>query len=159
MGRPKTQVPEEELLDIAERGLSVADAATLLNLSIPTVRARIKELQASQGVILQYKGLQKIQLAGLQHTVLEAITPEKLAEASFRDLVYAFKTFSDAEKDEKNEEIKGLLSYLMEVESLRQAKEDSESLKFAGSSFMDKKDPSIINVNVSAKVDNSLPKL
>jgi hypothetical protein len=50
--------------------------------------------------------------------VLEAVTPEKIANAELRDLMLAFKVLSDRENLEigKPTEIKGLVSYLVQIE-------------------------------------------
>ncbi len=60
----------------------------------------------------------KVRLTELQLRVLEAITPEKIADASLLDLARAFKILKEAELGIKGEPFKitGLLGYLLKIE-------------------------------------------
>lgn len=122
MGRAKKDIPSEEIYDLLERGIARRDAADIFGVSIPTLSARIKDIQLKQGLLLQYRALQALQLTELQARVLEAITPEKIEMAELKDLVVAYKILKDKElvTEGKPNEIKGLVSYLvhMEKESL-----------------------------------------
>jgi hypothetical protein len=62
--------------------------------------------------------IQTLQLTELQLRVLEAITPEKIADASLLDLAKAFKILKEAELGIKGEPFKitGLLAYLLKIE-------------------------------------------
>ena len=67
---------------------------------------------------MKYREVQGLQLTELQARVLEAITPEKIDEASLKDLVSSYKILKDRELviDGKPSEIKGLVSYLVHME-------------------------------------------
>jgi hypothetical protein len=70
------------------------------------------EIQAKQGILLKYRSIQTLQLTELRFRVLEAMTPEKIANASLLELAKAFKILRDAELGLKGEpyKIKGTLS-------------------------------------------------
>lgn len=76
------------------------------------------EIQAKKGILLKYRSIQTRQLTELQARFLEAITPEKIADASLLELAKAFKILKDAELGLKGERFKitGLLGYLLELE-------------------------------------------
>lgn len=107
-----------KLLDLLERGFSPPEIAKETGLTPPTIRRRIAALQQDQGVLLQYRSLQNLRLTELQHTILEAITPEKIAEAPLNVLVQAFRILKDKElvMTGNPTEIKGLVGYLVELE-------------------------------------------
>ena len=120
MGRNKYDVDAEELMDLLERGIPQKEIAVKLEITPPTLSKRIAELQKEQGVLLQYRPLQSLQLTKLQAAVLERITPEKIADAPLRDLILAYKILKDKELviEGKPSDIKGLVGYLIELEKL-----------------------------------------
>ena len=120
MGRNKKDVDAEELVDLLERGIPQKEIAVKLEITPPTLSKRIAELQKEQGVLLQYRPLQSLQLTKLQAAVLERITPEKIADAPLRDLILAYKILKDKELviEGKPSDIKGLVGYLIELEKL-----------------------------------------
>lgn len=92
--------------------------ADMFGISTITLSKRIADIQSKQQVLLQYRALQSLQLTELQARVLEAITPEKIENADLKDLVLAYKILKDKELvvDGKPNEIKGLVSYLIQLE-------------------------------------------
>ena len=114
----KANVDFEVLMDCLDRGMTQKEAAETLDVSESTISKRIAKIQAEQGILMRYRSLQSLQLTQLQAKVLEAITPEKIAEASLRDLVMAFKILKDHELtiEGKPKELKGLIGYLMQIE-------------------------------------------
>lgn len=118
MGRNKLPFDEMAYFDMASTGMPQKEIAQQLGLSIPTLERNIAELTAEQGVILKYRELQTLQLTKIQARVLEAITPDKIAEASLSELVVAFKILKDKElvTDGKPSEIHGLVGYLVQLE-------------------------------------------
>ena len=129
MGRPRSNIETENMLDLLEQGFSQTEVASELGVSAPTLAKKIADIQSKQGLILKYRALQSIQLTELQCRVLEAITPEKINEAPLKDLVGAYKILKDKELvvDGKPTEIKGLVAYLVEMErqSLALEKDDN----------------------------------
>jgi len=118
MSRPKIEIPPEILLDLKEMGLTQKQASKELGVSSQTLSKRMADVQSKQGLLLQYRALQSLQLTELQARILEAITPEKIEEAGMKDLVLAFKILKDKEQviEGKPTEIKGLVSYLIKIE-------------------------------------------
>jgi len=118
MSRPKIELDTEVLLDLQEMGLTQRQASSELGISPQTLSKRIADVQKKQGLLLQYRSLQSLQLTELQARILEAITPEKIEEAGLKDLVLAFKILKDKEQviEGKPSEIKGLVSYLIKIE-------------------------------------------
>jgi hypothetical protein len=94
------------------------ELAQLLGISTPTLSARIADLQNKQGLLLQYRNIQALQLTEMQARILEAITPDKIEEAPLKDLVLCYKVLKDKElvTEGKPSEIKGLVSYLVHLE-------------------------------------------
>jgi hypothetical protein len=118
MGRPTAEVDITRLLDLVSSGTPQKPMAAELGISIPTLSKKIAEIQEKQGILLQYKALQALQLTAIQAQVLEAITPEKIDSAPLRDLVYAFKILKDKEQDidGTSDNVKGLLAHLIALE-------------------------------------------
>ena len=118
MGRPRAEVDLEAALDLLTRGEKIPAIAAELGISPPTLRNRIADLQMKQGLLLQYRSIQSLQLTELQARVLEAITPEKIEEAPLRDLVTSYKILKDKELniEGKPSEIKGLVAHLIYLE-------------------------------------------
>lgn len=123
MGRPKLDIDLEAAIDLINRGEKVPAISSELGISPPTLRARIASLQKEQGLLLQYRAVQSLQLTELQARVLEAITPEKIEEAPLRDLVTSYKILKDKELniEGKPSEIKGLVAHLIYLEKQEQA--------------------------------------
>ena len=118
MSRPKLEVDMEAAIDLLTRGVSTKDTALELGISNQTLSNRIADLQKKQGLLLQYRAIQSLQLTELQARVLEAITPEKIEEAPLRDLIMSYKILKANELvvEGKPSEIKGLVSYLIHLE-------------------------------------------
>ena len=127
MGRPVAKIDEQALMDLLERDLPQKETAGELGISIPTLAKRMADIREKQGILLKYRDLQSLHLTELQARVLEAITPEKINEASLRDLVLSYKILKDKELniDGKPSEIKGLVSYLVEIEKREMALDGS----------------------------------
>jgi len=118
MGRPMIDVDAETLYDLATKGLNFKEQAEELGISVPTLSKRIADIQSKQGLLMQYRVLQSLQLTELQARVLEAITPEKIEEAPLGELVKAYKILKDKELvvEGKPSDIKGLVGFLIELE-------------------------------------------
>jgi len=114
----RLELDTETLVDLAEMGLTQKEIAGEMGCHYLTIADRIAKIQKDQGILVQYRALQSLQLTELQQRVLEAITPEKINEAPLRDLVVAFKILKDKELvlEGKPSDIKGLVSYLIEME-------------------------------------------
>ena len=117
MGRPPAEIDENTLLSLCEKMASPAEMALELGVSIPTVTSRIKKLQETQGVLLQYRAVRNLHLTNLQAQCLEAITPDKIQDAEMIDLVRAFKILHDAEVETKDSgKMSGLVAALIQIE-------------------------------------------
>jgi hypothetical protein len=125
MGRPQVKLETSEFFDMMAQGMTHKAMATELGMSTPTLEKRIADLQSKTGLIMKYREIQNLQLTELQGRVLEAITPEKIAEASLSELVAAFRILKDKELvvTGKPTEIKGLVGYLVELEKREHTKD------------------------------------
>ena len=114
----KIELDTEVVIDLANMGLTHKQSADELGVSVGTLSRKIADIQKKQGLLMQYRAIQSLQLTELQARVLESITPEKIADAPLRDLVVAFKILKDKELaiEGKPSEIKGLVAYLIELE-------------------------------------------
>ena len=114
----RLELDTETLIDLEEMGLTNRQIADEMGCHPLTIANRIAKIQKDQGILLQYRSLQSLQLTDLQARVLEAITPEKINDAPLRDLVVAFKILKDKELviEGKPTDIKGLVAYLIELE-------------------------------------------
>lgn len=112
------ELDTETIYDLSEMGLTQEESAGELGICRQTLSKRMVNIQEKQGLLLQYRSLQSLQLTELQARILEAITLDKINEASLRDLVLAFKVLKDKELilEGKPSEIKGLIAYLIEIE-------------------------------------------
>ncbi len=130
MGRPRSNIEAEAVLDLLEQGFTQTQMAGELGVSTPTLAKKIADIQSKQGLLLKYRAIQSLQLTELQARVLEAITPEKIDEADLKDLVGAYKILKDKELvvDGKPTEIKGLVAYLVEMERQQLALEKDETI-------------------------------
>ena len=114
----KVDLSVETLLDLAERNLTQAEMSEITGVSIPTLQKRLNDLQEKQGLLLKARDLRNLRLTELQMMVLDAMTPEKIASADIKDLAVVFKVLADRENVDigKPTEIKGLVSYLVQIE-------------------------------------------
>jgi len=108
----------DPIIELAEQGYSTKEIAAIVNDAPETIRKQIKEIQSKQGVLLDYRSVQGLQLTDIQRKLLAAMTDEKIAEAPLKDLVNCFKTLKDKElvMDGKPTEIQGLVGYLVQLE-------------------------------------------
>ena len=133
MGRDRKEVDITALIDAAGAGLTAPEMAKTFDVSLPTMRRIVSDVQKEQGLILQYRALQSLQLTALQAKVLDAITPDKIDQADLKDLVIAYKVLKDKEHtiDGKPSDIKGFVGYLVEAERVNMAKEDTVEVEEA----------------------------
>lgn len=129
-GRPEINVDMEAVLDLLNRGEKPPAIADVLGISAVTLRKRIADLQQKQGLLLQYRVIQSLQLTELQARVLEAITPQKINDAPLRDLVMSYKILKDKEQtlEGKPSEIKGLVAHLIYMEKQEAALKSGEPI-------------------------------
>ena len=118
MGRPRTEIDMDAALDLLMRGEKVPAVAEEIGCTAPTLRNRINEIQKQQGLLLQYREIQSLQLTALQAKILENITDEKIDQANLRDLVMSYKILKEKEQvlDGNPTEIKGLVAHLIHLE-------------------------------------------
>lgn len=120
-------MPEESLevaLDLLlNKGAKIPELSSELGISQPTLRRIIADVQKKQGLLLQYRSIQSLQLTELQARCLEAITPQKIEEAPLKDLVSCYKILKDKEQviEGKPSEIRGLVAHLIYMEKQEKA--------------------------------------
>ena len=118
-GRKPIELDMEQVLDlITEMQMPIPDIAGELGISPQTLRKKIQRIQNEQGLLLDYRALQSLELTALQARILEAITPQKIEAASLHELVAAYKILKDKELaiEGKPSEIKGLVAHLLYLE-------------------------------------------
>ena len=108
----------EILHDLLSTGAPKKVVAQELGITVSELNRTIKELQTSQGLLLQYRELQHLQLTNLQARVLGAITPEKIDAASITELAQVYRVLKDKElvSQGKANNITGLVGYLEQLE-------------------------------------------
>jgi hypothetical protein len=119
MGRKKKAVQEVMILEMREQGRTLEEIAQGQSVSTATVSRRVAELQSQHGLLVKYRELQSLQLTELQYSVLEAITPEKIADASLLELIKCFHILEKAKQaiqGKSSLKITGLVGYLIELE-------------------------------------------
>ncbi len=123
MGRTAKEVDMEAALDLIMRGESVPSVAKELGVSPPTLRARMNQLTEERDCLIDYRKLHSLQLTGLIAYLLEAITPDKIENASLKDLVQCYKILKEKELlvEGKPSEIKSLVAHLIYIEKQEQA--------------------------------------
>lgn len=159
-GRPAKEFDVEAALDLLMRGETVPAISTELGISPPTLRARIADIQLKQGLLLQYRAIQSLQLTELQARVLEAITPQKIEDAPLRDLVMSYKILKDKELnlEGKPSEIKGLVAHLIYLEKQEAALQagDESTDTFEEAEFTDNSNSETSCVTSISELDNQV---
>ena len=131
----KVDLSIETLLDLAERNLTQTEMSEITGVSIPTLQKRLNDLQEKQGLLLKARDLRNLRLTELQMMVLDAMTPEKIAAADIKDLAVVFKVLADRENVDigKPTEIKGLVSYLVQIEKEKVAMKEISTTTYSQS--------------------------
>jgi len=124
--KKKDELNIDEVYDLLERGATRQEIAADLGCTTATLSKKLADIKIKQGLLLEYRTLQSLELTEIQSKILESITDEKIVEASLKDLVYAFKILKDKElvTEGKPSEIKGLVAYLVEMEKQELSKEE-----------------------------------
>lgn len=121
MGRPTKDldVEEQEILrDLIASGVPIDAIASQFDMSKVTLAKRIADIREKEGILMDYRSIRSLHLTELQCRILEKITPQKIEEATLKELVSAFKILHDAEVgvDEGDGKVKGLLGHLIAME-------------------------------------------
>jgi hypothetical protein len=87
------------------------------------IEKEVNRVEDRRKELLSYREIQGLHLTEIQAKILQAISDYKIQEASLKDLVTAFKTLKEKElvMDGKPSEIKGLVSFLIELEEEEKA--------------------------------------
>ena len=114
MTKPFMELPN---FSLSNEGLG-AKAPTPLGTDVAYIEKVAGQLVGEEKSLEGYSKLQHVQLTKLQFELLEAITSDKLHEASLRDIVSAFKILKDKElvSQGRPTEIHGLVGYLQVLE-------------------------------------------
>ncbi|MCC7570613.1 hypothetical protein KO465_04655 [Candidatus Micrarchaeota archaeon] len=147
LGRPPKHFDLDAAIDLLDRGHNTKDVSAYVGVSVPTLKKRIREIQQKQGILLNYRAVQSLQLTELQAKLLEAVTPEKINEASLKDIIMCYKILKEKELviEGKPSDIKGLLAHLVYLEKQEQGLEPELLEDMEGNPFID------IPVNVNEK--------
>jgi hypothetical protein len=124
---------EETESQILERALEVLRTeqveARTQGIAVPVLEQRIKTLLKKEPLLAQYRAVQTLHFTDLKAQIIEKI-PEKLENASLKDLTSAFKTFHDAERDieDPSRHVKGIVAYLIHIDEAE--KKNANPLNF-----------------------------
>lgn len=144
MGVPKKELEDEIIAKLFELEVPKKIAAEQLGVSVPTLSRIIARYRTKQEPLIQYRGVQSLQLTDYQAKILERVTDDKIDEAPLRDLVLAFKVFKEKELllEGKPSEIKGLIGYIVSMEAELKKEEEIVDVKdeedFEEAEFEDK---------------------
>ena len=116
MGRPRKIIDDEALLQKREERKTLKQISHEMGVSIPTLSRRIAYLQYNKGELTKYREIEGLHLTMHQLRVLEAITPEKLGNASFLELIKAYDILGRMQKKTEGKDrfkIDGLVDSLL----------------------------------------------
>lgn len=126
MGRPQVEIDLDILTNLLVDGASKKDAAKEMGVSAPTLRRIIQNSTDKKPLLGQYKTLRNLHLTELQVQILEAVTPDKIADADLDSLMRAYKVLRVLENDVIPEgaegNMKGLVAHLLHLERLEREK-------------------------------------
>ena len=117
MADPFENATEEDV----EKALQIFEKerveARTFGIATPVLEQRIKNLVKKEPLLDQYRAVQTLHFTDIKAQIIEKI-PEKLENASLKDLTSAFKTFHDAERDieDPSRHIKGIVAYLIHID-------------------------------------------
>lgn len=123
MGRVKKSLNEVALIELRKQGSSIEEISEKFEVSTATVSRRLADLRFNQGLLTKYRELQGLDLTLYKAKILEAITPEKIANASLGELAMAFKVISDLElkiQEQSGPKPVGLIAHIIEAEKIRE---------------------------------------
>lgn len=124
---------EESESQILEKALEVLRTeqieARSTGVAVPVLEKRIQTLLKKEPLLAQYRAVQTLHFTDLKAQIIEKI-PEKLENASLKDLTSAFKTFHDAERDieDPSRHVKGIVAYLIHIDEAE--KKNANPLNF-----------------------------
>jgi DNA-binding transcriptional ArsR family regulator len=121
MGREKISIDTTTVLAMRQAGKNIKEIAGKFNVSEQTISRHLAELKENEGILTKYRELQGLRLTELEFHILEAVTPKRIEESSLTDLIKAYYVLSKAEaaiRGKDSFKIKGLVSYLMELERI-----------------------------------------
>ena len=119
VGRPPFEMDTEAMINMLEDGVPKSEIAGELGCSINTLNKKINDLRQKEGILLNWRAIKSLKLTELQAAILDRITPEKIEEASLKDLVLSYKVLSESETEIENPvkgKITGPVAYLIELE-------------------------------------------
>lgn len=119
VGRPPFNPDLERLIDMMQEGVPKKEIADSLGCSVTTLNKNIAEIREKEGILLQWRAIRSLRLTEIQAAILNNISPEKIADASLKDLVLAYKILAEKENEIEHPEkgkITGLVAYLLELE-------------------------------------------
>ena len=113
-------IPAKSVADeLAEMGFNLpVEDSEFIPPSTNFIEREVTRVEDRRKELLSYREIQGLHLTEIQAKILQAISDFKIQEASLKDLVTAFKTLKEKElvMDGKPSEIKGLVSFLIELE-------------------------------------------
>jgi DNA-binding Lrp family transcriptional regulator len=121
MARPKKIIDEDALLEKRGERKTLKEISHEMGVSVTTLSRRIADLQYKEGVLTKYREILGLHLTMHQIRVLEAITPEKLEQASLIELLKAYALLVQMEKKTEGRDgirIDSLMDHLLWIEKV-----------------------------------------
>lgn len=128
MGRPQADIDVEKLLQQMDDQVPQKEMSKTLGISIPTLRKKIDDLRAEQGIILETKSVENLRVIKIKTKVMDRIE-NQLHTMEPDTLLKALSTLNKMDKSEGGDEkVKGLLGIIsaLDEEADRRADEKVE---------------------------------
>lgn len=118
MGRPRTNIDEDLLLELLSSGMTDAEIGDALNVCTLTVHRRIEEIKKNERPLMAYDKVRHLDLISVQQRLIQGVTDEKIADAPLGQIAQAYGVFDKAKQLATGgpTEIQGLMGYLMVME-------------------------------------------
>ena len=125
MGRKPKDIDIDLMLSMLTDGMSTADVADTLGVTVPTINARVEQLKKAESALLAYDKSHYLDLIAVKQKLVAGVTEAKITEAPLGQIAQAYGVFSKMEQliQGRPTEIHGLMGYLLHLE-----KEDIKSV-------------------------------
>lgn len=116
MGRPQAKIDMEKLLEQMDSEIPRVEMARTLGVSLPTLKNKIEDLRAEQGLILDCKAVENLRVIRMKTKVLERIEGQ-LHMMEPDDLIKALTTLNRMDTpQEEDKSLKGIMGLLAAIE-------------------------------------------
>lgn len=126
MGRPSAIIDTEKLLESMDNEVPLTELASSLEVSVPTLRARIDLLKSEQGIILESKTVENLRVIKLKERVLNKIE-NAIHTMEPDDLLKSLNVLNKMDKSpDEDGPIKGLQGLLAAIDEEAERRSDEK---------------------------------